>query len=239
MIINSIQNYINNANKILFAGNTDPNILRFKKVDNFLYRGGKPTPEQINNLKKIGVTTIIDFSTGYGTKPSKKNEKDIVEQEGMEYVHLPFPSFENPSQEYLDKFFDIIDRARKNKEKVFIHCTHGKDRTGLFSAMYQLKYGLKDINSCIDEMYATGHDDISNPNLVPFLKEYAKMLQQGSNINLQPSAIYNKSMIKSDGNAKLFVDKFLNEKDPIISAQILLERYPELYWLTGDMNSTP
>ena len=36
-----------------------------------------------------------------------------------------------------------------------------------------------------------------------------------------------------------FINKFLNERDDVKSAEMLLKKYPELYWLTNDVNATP
>ena len=235
-----VNNSVNNIGNLKF-GNLMPKIIdivRFRNVDNILYRGGKPTSKQISELKDLGISTIIDFTTGYGLDESTESEKSIAEKNGLNYINLPFPSFENPSEEYVNKFFDVMQNARKNNEKVYIHCREGKDRTGLFSAMYKLKYNLADYKSCVKEMLDIGHDSVNNPNLLPFLKDFYYSLQP--DLNCQPCANINKSLINiTDKNTKLFVDKFLNSKDSVEMTQILLERYPELYWLTGDVNATP
>ena len=78
-----------------------------------------------------------------------KGEKEIVEGMGMKYVNMPFPSFKNPPEEYLNKFFEVMQKARTDKEKVYIHCREGKDRTGLFAAMYKAKYNLADLPTTV------------------------------------------------------------------------------------------
>src|SRR5574344_1239533 len=186
-----------NTPKIPFGNNFNTDILRFKEVDNTLYRGGKPSEKQLKDLKKLGIGTIIDFTTGYGLRPEERNEKQLTEGLGMKYINLPFQSVENPSQDYVDTFFNTIENAKKNNEKVFIHCTQGKDRTGLFAAMYELKYGLSNINSAIDEMNAMGHNSKHNPNLIPFLKEFNESLNSDTNLNDMPNSIIGRSMVKN------------------------------------------
>ncbi len=220
-------------------GNSEKSIKieRFQNIDGILLRGAKPNTEELEQLRDIGVDTIIDFTTGYGLK-NKSSEKEIAENLGMNYVNLPFPSFENPSDEFVDKFFQLTDLARKNNKKIYIHCREGKDRTGLFAAMYKLKYNLADLPACIQEMLDMGHDSINNPNLIPFLKNFYYKLQP--NLNQHPNCYINKSKINTyDKNTELFVNKFLNSKNSEEMTQILLQRYPELYWLTGDVNATP
>ncbi len=54
----------------------NPNIIRFQQVDDILYRGDKPNMNQLYALKKRGVQTVIDFSTGYGSNPDERTEKE-------------------------------------------------------------------------------------------------------------------------------------------------------------------
>lgn len=155
-------------------GNLATELKNFQKVDDYLWRGAKPTIQQLQELKRQGVKVVISFRTGY--QGNEFDEAQVVKHLGMNYVHLPFISWNNPPTEYIDKFFGTIEKAKANKEKVFIHCTHGKDRTGLFSAMYKLKYSLDNIDNCISEMFQFGHDAKENPNLIPFLRNYANNL---------------------------------------------------------------
>ncbi len=146
----------------------------FQKVDDYLWRGAKPTIQQLQELKKQGVATVISFRTGF--QGNEFDEAQVVKNFGMNFVHLPFISWNNPPKEFVDRFFDTMNKARTSNQKVFIHCTHGKDRTGVFSAMYKLKYGLDNIDNCISEMFRFGHDARENPNLIPFLQDYANNL---------------------------------------------------------------
>jgi len=170
-------------------------ILRFKNVDDTLYRGGKPDYEQLEKLKELGIDTVVDFTVSYDFENDKPTEKELVEKLGMKYISMPFMSFNNPPERYVDNFFKIMQDARDNNKKVFIHCIEGKDRTGLFSAMYKVKYNLSDLPSSIKEMLAMGHDYIANPNLIPFLKKFYYEIQP--NLNLQPSCEINKSTVVS------------------------------------------
>ncbi len=231
-----ITNNLNVISPICFKENSKIDIVRFLQVDKTLYRGGKPNEKQLESLKTIGIDTIIDFSTGYGAKTQGRTEKQITENLKMNYINLPFPSFENPPEEYIAKFFDIVEEARNNGKKVFIHCTHGKDRTGLFAGMYKLKYGLDNIENVVNEMLTIGHDSNANPNLIPFLKDYCK----STDLNLSHSNVIGKSLILNKiMDTSHFVNEFLKEDILLKSAKQLIDRYPELKWLTGNVNATP
>jgi len=172
VLLNSHYNYKSQiCLKPTFKG-ISSNIKNFHKVDEFLYRGGCPTIEQLRKLKKQGFSTVISFRTGY--QGNDFDEAQVVKNLGMEYIHLTFISWENPPDNYVEKFFDAMEYARRNDQKVFIHCTKGKDRTGLFSAMYKLKYGIDNFDNCIQEMFKLGHSATENPNLIPYLKNFAE-----------------------------------------------------------------
>ncbi|MEI8390559.1 MAG: dual specificity protein phosphatase family protein [bacterium] len=151
-------------------------IKNFQKVDDCLYRGGNPTLEQLRQLKKQGFSTIVSFRTGY--QGNEFDEAQAVKALGMKHIHLPFISWDNPPENHVSTFFANIEQAKSKGEKVFIHCTHGKDRTGLFSAMYKLTYGLDNIDDCIREMFKLGHNATENPNLIPYLRNFAQKLPQ-------------------------------------------------------------
>ncbi len=206
-------------------------IIRFRQVDKTLYRGGKPNYNQLMSLKEIGINTIIDFTTGYGKNENTPTENEMAIKLGINHINLPFPSFENPSPEYLDRFFKTVTYARQNNEKIFIHCSHGKDRTGLFAAMYKLVYGLDTLDNCISEMLAIGHDNIENPNLIPFLKAFDKEQKSDFQMHIKP--------IENHKSVSQFINEFLNEKNIVQSAKLLIQYYPELKWLTEDVNATP
>jgi len=160
------------ADKICFK-----QIYRFKKVDDFLYRGALPKKGDIKELKDMGIDTVIDFTVGGNHKIRDSFEQKSVERLGMNYIRLPFPAYKNPPDEYVDTFFKTMDDARKNNKKVYIHCQEGKDRTGLFSAMYKIKYNNSDFAGCIQEMVEMGHDYFCFPNLIRYLKDFYDNLQ--------------------------------------------------------------
>lgn len=60
------------------------------------------------------------------------------------------------------------------------------------------------------------------------------------NLNNQASSLNVKNFVDGKNlQTQTFVANFLQETDEIKSAQMLIERYPELLWLTGNVNATP
>lgn len=159
-------------------------IPNFHRVDGLLYRGAKPNSAQLLDLRNKGITKIISFCTNYTPKHPNQvripNEAFEAENIGIKFHWLPFRSCENPPKEYVRKFFKIINTATKNNEKVFIHCKHGKDRTGLFAALYRLKNGQKSLTETLCELLKYGHDVDNNKNIIPFIIEFSKKLNKSN-----------------------------------------------------------
>ncbi len=155
-------------------------ITNFHCVDETLMRGAKPNYEQLKELKNNGIKSIISFCTYYKSKTKTKGaipeEADWAEKLQMNFHWLPFKSTENPSNAMVKRFFDIINRSKENSEKVFIHCRHGADRTGLFSALYKIKYMQARLSDVIRELMSFGHDANHNPNIIPFIIDFKEKL---------------------------------------------------------------
>lgn len=145
-------------------------IKRFKQIDETLFRGAKPTKAQYKKLKKMGIKRVIAFNTDPKILNGNALEKDVAESMGIKYTRIKMPCTETPTDKQVKTFFKIMDKARKNNEKVYIHCTHGKDRTGMFCAMYEIKYGLSNTKDAIYDMISMGHNRKKHPQMVEYIE---------------------------------------------------------------------
>ncbi len=155
-------------------------ITNFHYVDNTLLRGAKPTQAQLQELKDNGVKTIISFCTNYNPQNPKAktipDEANWASKLGINFYWMPFRSKDNPSEQDIKTFFNVTDEAKSKGEKVFIHCRHGADRTGVFSAMYRLRNQNVKLSDVIRELMAYGHDANHNPNIIPFIIDFKSNL---------------------------------------------------------------
>ncbi|WP_339379213.1 hypothetical protein [aff. Roholtiella sp. LEGE 12411] len=67
---------------------------RLEDIDNFLQlsdviaTGGQPTTEQFAAIKHSGYQLIVNLALPTSSN-ALPNEKQIVESQGMEYIHIP------------------------------------------------------------------------------------------------------------------------------------------------------
>ncbi len=133
------------------------------KISADLYRGGQPEKSGIEELKKLGIKTIINFRT------SNKDQR-LIKGYTFNYYHLPMNAF-FPRKEKFSRFLEIVSDPAK--VPVFIHCKHGADRTGVAAALYRIKIQKWNPDEAINEMVNGGyHFHKIHNHLKSFIKEF-------------------------------------------------------------------
>ena len=110
-----------------------PGVVNFHQVDDHIYRGAQPTAEGFAGLSKLGVKTVIDLRRG---SEHREDEQEIVEKDGMRYIHVPLAGYAAPSDEDVKKLLALLDDS--TQWPVFVHCKRGADRTGTIIACYRI-----------------------------------------------------------------------------------------------------
>jgi tyrosine-protein phosphatase SIW14 len=127
----------------------------FHAVHAYLFRGGAPTLSGMRKLKALGVKTIVDFRLRPSTLSA---ERYYVELLGMRYVNLPIPNTSIPSPSKHLQFLSIVDAARTDPAQgpVFVHCSHGSDRTGYLIAWWRFNRDHWSLAEAFAEMLQYG-----------------------------------------------------------------------------------
>jgi tyrosine-protein phosphatase SIW14 len=113
-----------------------PGISDFGKVNDFLYRGAQPKESGVEQLKKLGVDTIVDLRGEL--RGVVESERQQAESLGMRFINLPDNGWASPKDEEIARLFSLVrDQPRR---KIFIHCWLGGDRSGMFIAAYRIAF---------------------------------------------------------------------------------------------------
>lgn len=145
----------------------------FKKVSDSLYRGSLPSASDLKVIKSYGVKTVLDFN-----RKSHPEEKKACEELGLEYIHLPWTAYwfnyirVGYYRKIAEKFIEIV--GDKKKHPIFVHCYHGRDRTGMLVAIYRIVYEGWRIHDALEEMKEFNFKYWRHWDLVRFLKRYAQ-----------------------------------------------------------------
>lgn len=156
--------------------NVTTSIENFRKVDDTLYRGALPKPDEILGLKRQGFDTIVSLRSGFDKKGLM--ERGFVEKIGMEFANFPINSLEGPSEEVADAFLKYMDDAKKANKKIYMHCKHGKDRSGTMTALYELQFKVKSYKEAIKELFEMGYNNKKHPHMLEFINNFAKNLKR-------------------------------------------------------------
>ncbi len=144
-----------------------------------LYRGARPgSLAALTDLQKMGVKTVIDLQGGDLLNPNYSwivsriepgesaqaiaAENDAVTKLGMNFINIPLDSLDpvTPQEgQQIAALLKVINDPQN--QPVFVHCEHGKDRTGLVVALYRVFYQNWSAQKAHDEMVALGHGTLN------------------------------------------------------------------------------
>ena len=150
------------------------------RVDKKLLRGDAiRSIANIKQLKKSGVTQIIDLRyplEDRGDIISKFFEKILCKIFRVKYYNF---KYSHKSENMPDmKFFNKINEVILNSNgQTFIHCRHGKRRTGICVAVYEIFHSGKSKKEILDELYNLGFKELhENADKIPD-KVYKRLIK--------------------------------------------------------------
>jgi len=115
-------------------------IYNYLKISNTIATSGQPTQEQFQAIKAAGYQVLVNLALPESPN-ALKDEKQIVEAQGMQYVNIPVV-WENPTLENVTEFFSVMEAGAD--KKVFIHCAANM-RVSAFMYLYRrVHQGISD-----------------------------------------------------------------------------------------------
>ena len=141
------------------------------KISDQLYRGAQPRTGGLEELKKLGITTIVDLR---GESSSfREREKKQAEALGIRFVSIPVSGFSPPTSDQVTQFLSLF---REDTAKVFVHCRFGEDRTGVFVATYRMALQKWSSDEAIKEMYLFGYNGFFHPAMTSYVRKFPSLL---------------------------------------------------------------
>lgn len=145
------------------AGVAPVPILNFAKLTDGVYRGSQPDAAGFQALKDLGVRTIVNLRSHHDDRP-------LVAPAGLTVINIPLKAdlfdADPPTEEEVRAFFDIVNDPAL--QPVFVHCAHGKDRTGTMCAIYRMENDGWTAEAALEEMRTFGYHE----KLYGELREY-------------------------------------------------------------------
>ncbi len=156
------------------------------KISEVLYRGAQPLDKGLPELKKLGITTIIDLR---GEDREKiKWERKQAESLGIAFVHISVSGRSPPTDEQVAQFLSLF--RNDPEQKIFVHCRFGNDRTGVFVAIYRMALEKWPADQAMKEMYFFGFNGFWHPSMKTFIREFPARLKSSPSLaSLQAQAL--------------------------------------------------
>lgn len=103
-------------------------VKNFTRVSDNLYRGAQPTREGYQELKKLGIKTIVNAR-------SSQSDLKLLKGLGLQYIHISCEA-SKPQHDDALVFMKVLQDPANYP--VFIHCRRGADRTGHLVGVYRI-----------------------------------------------------------------------------------------------------
>jgi protein tyrosine phosphatase (PTP) superfamily phosphohydrolase (DUF442 family) len=98
------------------------------RVSEALFRSDQPSPQGMQNLKKLGVKTILNLRSFH-------SDRDEINETGLAYEHIYMKAW-HPEAGDVVRFLKIVTDPKR--APVLVHCQYGSDRTGAMIAVYRI-----------------------------------------------------------------------------------------------------
>jgi tyrosine-protein phosphatase SIW14 len=137
------------------------------KISDVLLRGAQPSRQGLAELKKLGVTTIVDLR---GNRGPVTQERERAESLGMRFVDIPVGGWSPPSNAQVAEFLRLFQQ--EGTQKIFVHCYYGSDRTGVMVAAYRMAQQHWTPDQAIEEMYSFGFHYHWYPGMKSYVRRF-------------------------------------------------------------------
>jgi tyrosine-protein phosphatase SIW14 len=161
------------------------------KINEHLYRGAQPKPAAMLELKKMGITTVVDLRRE--DNETMDAERAQAAAQGLHFVNIPIGRFSSPSNEQVVQFLSLF--RDHPDQTVFVHCHYGEDRTGVFVASYRMTLEHWPEQQAENEMKFFGFNRRWQRDMQEFVRDYpARLTSAPELVNfkktlIQPSAL--------------------------------------------------
>lgn len=152
--------------------------IRFSEViPELLYRGGAPSSLDVYALKnKWNIEQIVSLDL-----KSAKSIADDCKRLGVKQIVLPVHEYEKDGRDIiLDEINSTGATNLVNNKPTYVHCKHGKDRTGMFIARYRTENGwdaLRAVEEAAQFGFGIGVGDDS-------VNSYLEVINNGSDVQI-------------------------------------------------------
>jgi len=144
------------ASQIFASGVQDSlapiSIENFGKLNDNYYRGSQPTAGQFDELKRLGIKTIVDLR-----QDSIDGVSEQARKAGLQYVNIPLTTKRPATEDQTARFLNLVNDPAN--WPLFVHCKGGRHRTGEMTAIYRITHDGWSGDKAYEEMKKYDFED--------------------------------------------------------------------------------
>jgi protein-tyrosine phosphatase len=139
--------------------------LKYAQITTNLYLGGQYKLSSFENLKKVGITAVVNMRT---------KSVHLQPLKDFNYLHLPTPDHHAPTQQQLKDGVLFIKQQIDAGGKVYIHCRFGEGRGPTMALAYLIFTGLS-LEEAMDTVIKVRPFIRPTPSQIEALQKFAKI----------------------------------------------------------------
>ena len=105
----------------------------WNRVDDTLYLGALPFPQDVPQLAELGICAVINTCEEY-PGPVKTYKKHAIDQ-----LRIPVLDYCSPTAEQIENGLEYIQRQKERGNKVYVHCKAGRGRSATIALCWLIR----------------------------------------------------------------------------------------------------
>jgi tyrosine-protein phosphatase SIW14 len=132
-----------------------PVIDRFHQVAPGIFRGARPGKQGVQELARLGFKTDLNLDSD---DDEAELERGWAHDQGLQFIDERLSGFWRPNATQVRRILEFVKNP--SNHPIFIHCKHGRDRTGLIVALHRVFHENWTPEQAYDEWRAMGYRPI-------------------------------------------------------------------------------
>ena len=137
-----------------------------------LYRSGQPRGIGLHWARFHGIRTLVNLRSP--TSSGTAEEAAFAERHGIQFRNIHVGIKRNRIAESVAEFLSVI--RDPSNFPVLVHCSRGKERSGVMSAIYRIERDGWDNHRALEEMYQLG----VSPGSIPVAEDFVRSYRSGA-----------------------------------------------------------
>jgi len=136
--------------------------------EGMLYRSGQPRGVGLTWVKHYGIRTLINLRKPHSD--GTPEERAYAAENDLNFYNFSIGRSHEDIERTVERFLTIVDD--KSNWPILVHCSRGKERSGVLSAVFRIEYDRWPNEQALQETYRLGLEEGHMPIPENFIRNY-------------------------------------------------------------------